>query len=100
MRPGGICDFKRKGGELGPLPAFPSLIVRLEVYFEAELERARCTQTEYARSESNKIAASSGSRSVIDRTRAAVKRRVQQVVRPVVVLPVEQVEEGDLWLEG
>src|SRR6266436_9076588 len=100
MRPGGICDFKRKGGELGALPAFSSLIVRLEVDFETELERSRRTQTEHARSESNKVAASCGSGSVIDGARAAVKRWVQQVVRSVVVLPVEQVEEGDLWLEG
>ena len=100
MRPGGICDFKRKGGELGSLPAFSSLIVRLEVDFETELERSRRTQTEHARSESNEVAASSGSCSVIDRARAAVKRRVQKVVRSVVVLPVEQVEEGDLRLEG
>src|SRR6266849_7286243 len=94
------CSTKRKGGELVSLPAVPSLIVRLEVDFEAELERARCAQTEHARSESNEVAASSGSGSVIDGARAAVKRRVQQVVRPVVVLPVEQVEEGNLWLEG
>src|SRR5260370_21332388 len=100
MRQGRICDFKRKGGELGSLPAVASLIVQLEVDFEAELERARRTQTEDARSESNEVAASSGSCSVIDRARAAVKRRVQQVVRPVVVLPVAQVEEGDLWLGG
>src|SRR5260370_13210853 len=97
MRPSGTCDFKRKGGELGSLPAFASPIVQLEVGFKAELERARRTQTEHARPESNKVAAASGSRSVIDRARAAINRRVQKGVGSVVVLPVEQVEESDFW---
>src|SRR5260370_42709632 len=100
MRQGRICDFKRKGGELGSLPAVASLIVQLEVDFEAELERARRTQTEHARSESNEVAASSGSCWGIESARAAVERPVQQGVRPVVVPPVEEVEECELWVRS
>src|SRR5260370_40693761 len=82
MRQGRICDFKRKGGELGSLPAVASLIVQLEVDFEAELERARRTQTEHARSESNEVAASSGSCGLILRGPPAAERPGEQGVRP------------------